>query len=538
MTDTTASLPAAAPAPPSSSTPLTLQKLMFLIVGLSGSFLVTLTAQFATTNIADLQGTIASTPDEASWIATAYTMASFAGIVCSGPLSRTFGLGPYVFGNAIVFCVTAILCAASPPLDSFIVLRTVQGLAAGCFGPVAFISVFTIMGGQRLPLGLVLLAFVLVFPTTIGPIISGYLEDDFGWQPLFAVQAVVGVLLAAGALFFLPWLPPKWASLKTDWVAVALLIASLALIVLVLNQGTRRFWFDNEMIVWCTIGCIASFAGFVYLCAFSPMPIISPGLFITRNFGVPIVLNLVFRGGFAVSTYLIPQFLAIVQGYRPLEIAHLLLWGAFAQALTLPVAWWLLHKIDARGVMALGLILCGIGTALVINSTILFAADQFKVTIVVFSVGQLLFLAPDVLIGAVNVKPADTPTASLAFNMGTLGGVTLGVGLVSNFVTEREKFHSNVLTENISLYDFLDSTRIAALATKFGDRFTDDAVANAKAVSVVAAGAQRQAWVLSFNDGFLLVAGILVASAIGTLIIGSSPALKRPTPTSDGAKAS
>ena len=34
--------------------------------------------------------------------------------------------------------------------------------------------------------------------------------------------------------------------------------------------------------------------------------------------------------------------------------------------------------------------------------------------------------------------------------MTTLGGTTLGVGLVSNFVTEREKFHSNVITENIS----------------------------------------------------------------------------------------
>ena len=64
------------------TTPPTLapDKILFLATGLASSFLVSLSAQFPTASIADVQGGIFSTPDEASWILTSYTMASLVGI--------------------------------------------------------------------------------------------------------------------------------------------------------------------------------------------------------------------------------------------------------------------------------------------------------------------------------------------------------------------------------------------------------------------------------------------------------------------------
>jgi len=109
--------------------------------------------------------------------------------------------------------------------------------------------------------------------------------------------------------------------------------------------------------------------------------------------------------------------------------------------------------------------------------------------------------------------------------MGTLGGTTIGVGLVSDLVTEREKFHSSLLTETISLFDYLDDARISALAAGLTSKLANEHAANVQAVSVVANAARRQAWVLAFNDGFLVVAGVLIVSALGVLIIGRHPPL-------------
>jgi DHA2 family multidrug resistance protein len=496
---------------------------------MAGSFLVSLSAQFPSANIADVQGGIFSTPDEASWILTVYTMASFVGIVTSGLLVRTLGIGRYLVVSALVFAVTALASATAPDLGMMIALRGIQGFAAGGFGPAAFVAVFMVVGpgGPRLPLAVTLLAFVLLFPGTVGPVISGFVEDRFGWQVLFLIQAGIGAILALAARAWVPRQESNWSALKTDWVAIVLLSLALATLTLILSQGTRRFWFENEMIIWCTAASIGAWAGFVFMARFSPLPIIAPRLLLTRKLGIPIALNLVFRAGLVVVSYLVPQFLAVVQGYRPLEIAKLMLWAAIPQLFALPLVWRLMHLLDARAVMALGLLLCAVGTVLAIGGTALSAADQFRLTLALFAVGQLLFLAPSLVIGTSALKPADLPTGSLAFNMATLGGATLGVALVSNFVAERQKFHSNVITENVSLYNVLDADRLTALAGAFASRLADDDGAVARAVALLASNARRQAWILSFNDAFLVVAAVLVVSAIGVVAIGRSPPLRR-----------
>ena len=142
-----------------------------------------------------------------------------------------------------------------------------------------------------------------------------------------------------------------------------------------------------------------------------------------------------------------------------------------------------------------------------------------------FAVGQLLFLVPALVIGSSGLKFPDLPTASVFFNLTTLGGTTMGVGLVSHLVTEREKFHSNVITENVSLYDALDADRAAACRSARKPA-GDDASATAQALALLAATARREAWVLSFGDAFLVVAAVLLVSAIGVVAIGRSPPLR------------
>jgi DHA2 family multidrug resistance protein len=497
---------------------------------MAGSLLVSLSAQFPSANIADLQGGLFSTPDEASWVLTVYAMASLVGVVTSGVFIRTLSIGRYMVVSALVFAAAALACATGPDLGVMIGLRAVQGFAAGGFGPAAFVAAFMVAGpgGPRLPFVVTLLAFVLLFPATVGPVISGFVEDSFGWQALFLIQAGIGAALAFAARAGVPHKKPDWSALKTDWAAVILLSVAVATLILVFNQGTRRFWFESDLIVWCTAACIGATAGFAFLARFSPVAIIVPRLLLTRKFGIPVGLNLAFRAALVVTAYLVPQFLAVVHGYRPLEIAKLTLWAVIPQIFALPLVWRLMHYVDTRAVMALGLVLCAAATALAVDATALFAADQFSLTLVLFAVGQLLFLAPALVVGSSGLKFSDLPTASVFFNLTTLGGTTMGVGLVSHLATEREKFHSSVITENVSLYDALDAGRVARLAEALASRLADDAGATAQAVALFAGTARREAWVLSFDDAFLVVAAVLVFTALGVVAIGRSPPLRAP----------
>jgi len=505
---------------------LTVSQIATLAIGYFGSFFANTTSQFVSSNLMDIQGGIGASADEASWLTTIYTMGSISGILISGPIIRAVGISRYVSGATLIFALAAVAGILFPALVPMASLRAVQGLVAGGLGPVAFIATFTVMGGRRLPLGLLFLASTLLLPGTVGPVVAAAIEERFGWQGLYWIQFHIGLTISGLALVLMPRTPIALSNLRSDWAAIFMLSACLSSLVLFLSQGTRLYWFESGTITTSALVGISTAVGFVAIAMLSPTPMISPRLMATRRFGLAIILNLVFRASFALTGYILPQFLGMMQGYRPGETASLMAAGIAAQVIAIPVIWIIVSRTDLRIGLALGLILCASGTALGLSSTVLTSADQLFWLVVLFSAGQVLFLASDLLIGALSLTAPDLPTASIAFNATTLGGTTLGVGLVANFVTEREKFHSNVLTESLTLYDSQVSDRLAGVAASLSNRLIDDTVATSEAVRLLAASARKQAWTLAFSDGYLLIAAVLAISAALVVIIPKTPSLR------------
>jgi hypothetical protein len=94
-----------------------------------------------------------------------------------------------------------------------------------------------------------------------------------------------------------------------------------------------------------------------------------------------------------------------------------------------------------------------------------------------------------------------------------LGGL-LGAALLGTFQIVREKFHSSILVESLTLQDPLVAARLQGSAASTSGLLADPALRNAEAVVALGSAATREANVLAYNDVFLLIAGI----AIGTLI--------------------
>lgn len=498
-----------------------------VIVALAGSFVANLTAQFVGANLADIQGGLGASADEASWISTIYTMAAVAAAIASPVFMRTLGLRRYFVANAALFAIASWLSALSTSLPTLLVLRAIQGLAGGGFGPIAFGAVFVLGRGSRLPLGVAWLAFALLVSVNAGPALSGPLEAAFGWRSLFLAQMWAATLLLLAALRWMPVTPFNRDGLATDWAAVTMLALSAAALMLVLSQGTRRFWLENNVVAWALVLGIGAAVGFAVLHRISPVRIIRVSKLSERSFGFPILLNLVFRASFAATVYLIPLQLALTQSYRPLEISHALWWCLLPQIAAFPLAWTLMHRVDGRAVMGAGLLLAGVAIGLASFATDADASDQLRASLALLGVGQMLFLVPTLLIGALPLKPEDAPTGTIAFNVTTLGGTTLGIGLMSHFTTEREKFHSSTLVDHVSWLTPLSGDRIASQAGAWSARLGDE-VANNVAVGQLAAAVRRQAWTLAINEAYAFIAVILVISLIGAALIGPTPPLSRP----------
>ncbi len=506
------------------STQMPRDRLLLLATALAASLLISISGQFVPFNIADIQGGVGASADEASWLVTVYSIGLFFGIVLSSPLVATFGLRRYMTASALLFSLTALACAAAPALPWMIGLRGLQGFAAGGFGPMAFVATFTTSAAARLPFGLSLLALVLLLPTSVGPALSAVLEDRLGWQALFYAQGAIGAGLAALASLFMPRAQIVWEALRRDWASLLLLSVALAATLLVLGQGTRRFWLDSALITWSIAVGAGAWAGFLLTAWKSPVPVLSLKLLASRSFVVPITLNLMFRIGFTITAFLIPQFLLLVHGYRPFEIGELFVWALVPQLLAYPLAWFVLQRVDSRLVIVSGLLLFGVGALLAAISTSLAAAPQFRLVMAMAGAGQVLFLIPSLIAGGMTLKPSDGPTASLLFNATTLGGTSIGVALATELVTERQMFHLGALAESAAASGS-HPDRLDRVAAAFASRIGDDAVGAADTIAAVARALSREAWVLSFNDGFLLVGSLLIASGAGVLLLKSQPPL-------------
>ncbi|UNK50146.1 MFS transporter [Lysobacter sp. S4-A87] len=496
-----------------------------MATALAGAFIANMTTQFAGTNLADIQGGVAASADEASWVGTAYTVANLVGIVAAPTLLRTFGLRRYFVASAVVFAACAWWCALAPGLAALVAARIVQGCAGGAFGPIAFTAVFAMLKGPRVALGIALLAFVLLVSVNVGPALAGPIEAAWGWRGLFVVQLWAAVLLALAGM---RWMPPPAAinreALRIDWGAAALLALAVGGLMLVVSQGTRRFWLDNPMVAWTLSLSVGAWLGFVVAHWLSSTPLLNMAKLRERRFGLAIALNFIFRSSFAATVYLLPLLLASTQAYRPLQVSHLLWWSVLPQIATFPVVWQLLHRHDSRTIMIAGLLLCGLALWLASRATTQVAGEQLQLSLVLLGIGQMLFLVPTLLVGALGLSMADGPTATIAFNLTTVGGTTVGVGLVSHFVTEREKFHSSVLVDRVSWLDGQVSDRLSTLGTAWSARLGDE-VASRGALAQLGAGVRREAWLLAFNDGFALIAIALVLATLGVALVGRSPPL-------------
>ena len=175
--------------------------------------------------------------------------------------------------------------------------------------------------------------------------------------------------------------------------------------------------------------------------------------------------------------------------------------------------------------MALGLALCAVATALASVVSTLVAAEQFRLTLVLFAVGELLFLSPALIVGSFDLKLPDLPTASASpSTWQRSAATTMGVGLVAHFVGEREKFHSSFVTEHVSLYNPFNDYRVARLVEALPERSIEIAYYRPSDCAHCRA-ARREAWALAFADAFLVVAMLLLVSAFADVAMVGRPPL-------------
>jgi MFS transporter, DHA2 family, multidrug resistance protein len=402
-----------------------------------------------------------------------------------------------------------------------IVLRAIQGFSGGVLIPLAFTIIITFLPKAKQPIGLALFAISATFAPAIGPTIGGYLTETYSWKYIFYVNLAPGALMLAMLWFSLDRAPMKLSMLRQgDWPGIATMAIGVAASQTALEEGNKDDWFGSPFIVRLVVVAAIALPLFVWIELKSAKPLLNLHLLARRNFGLGILAN--FLLGFALygSVFILPLYLARIQGYNSEQIGMVLAWTGIPQLLLIPLVPKLMKRFDARFVIAVGFVLFAFSNFMNISMSADSAGDQLFWPNVIRALGQALVLTPLSAVATAGIERENAGSASALFNMMRNLGGAIGIAALQTFQQKREQFHSNILSNSVSLFQEATRKRIADLTAHFmAHGVSDQATATHKAIVAIGSRIREQANVMAFSDTFLLLGAALTVALIATALL-------------------
>jgi DHA2 family multidrug resistance protein len=486
-----------------------------------GAFMAVLNIQIVNASLADIQGAIGAGIDDGGWISTSYLIAEIVVIPLSGWLAQVFSVRIYLLTNAILFLALSVACAFAQDLPQMIVLRAVQGFTGGVLIPLAFTLIITLLPKAKQPVGLALFALSATFAPAIGPTIGGYLTENWGWEYIFYVNLVPGAIMTGMLWFSLESKPMNLALLREgDWPGIVTMAVGLAALQTVLEEGNKDDWFGSPFIVKLSIVAAVSLAVFLWIELTTTKPLLNLRLLVRRNFGFGILANFLLGVALYGSVYILPVYLSRIQGYNAEQIGMVLAWTGLPQLFLIPLVPQLMKRLDARLIIGVGFVLFATSNFMNVFMTSNYAADQLFWPNIVRAVGQALVFAPLSAVATAGIEAENAGSASGLFNMMRNLGGAVGIAMLQTFLTKREQYHSNVLTQSVSMLEQATRTRIEQLTQYFTSHgVADHAEATHRALVAIGRIVQKQAYILAFSDTFYLLGAALIVALMAAMLL-------------------
>ncbi|HVV47487.1 MAG TPA: DHA2 family efflux MFS transporter permease subunit [Bryobacteraceae bacterium] len=497
---------------------------------LLGAFMAVLDIQITNASLKDIQGTLSASVDEISWVSTAYLVAEIIVIPLTGWLSRVFSPRYYLIVNSTLFISFSVLSGLSRTLTMMIVWRALQGFTGGVLIPMSFTVILDRLPKSKQPVGLALFGLTATFAPSVGPLIGGWLTDNYGWPSIFYINIIPGLLLIAAIWFALEQEPLHMEELAGgDWWGVGTMAVGLGSMQIVLEEGNRKDWFGSPLIVRLTLVAAVFLAAFLVIEFVRKDPLVNLRLLGRRNFGLGSVVNIALGMGLYGCTYILPVYLGQIQGYDAYEIGKTVMWMGAPQLLIIPLVPRFMKRIDARVLIGFGVALFGVSCLMMTHMTALTGYDQFRWPQIVRAIGQPFIIIPLASVATAGIAAGkESGSASALFNMMRNIGGSVAIASLATMLTNREHFHSLRIGESVSIFDYRTQQRLAEATRNFASRGADLWTASWQSIESLDRIVRRESFVMAFNDCFymigvaLLVSGLVVPLFRRTKITGGA----------------
>ncbi len=465
-------------------------------------------------SLGHIRGSISAGIDESTWVITSYLVANAIIIPISGWLSRFFGRKRYLIFSIILFTSSSFMCGSAWSLTSLIFFRVVQGIGGGALQPLSQAILFETFPTEQRGMAMAIFGIGIMFGPIIGPLMGGWITDNWSWPWIFYINVPIGVLSIVMVLSFI--VDPaymKRVKMRIDYMGILFLAIGIGCLQVILDLGQRKDWFASDLISYLAIISVTSLIILVLVeLLFAENPVVNLRLFKDISFSTGNVMMFFIFFNLFGSIVLLPIYLQTLMGYTATLAGLVLGPGGFATMVTMPIVGRLITKVNPKGILAFGIITCAYSTHLMSKFDL--NADFYSIAWprILLGIGMGFTVIPLMTLVFSSIKKEQMGNATAIFNLLRNLGGSVGVAFISTMIARRAQFHQVHLVEHLTPFDTSYQITSSHAAQFLQYRGFDISVAQHGGLSVIYEQLLKQASMLSFNDVFYLLSLFLICT--------------------------
>ncbi len=395
-----------------------------------------------------MQASLSATQDTINWVLTSYIVASAIALPISGWLADKVGRKRLLLISVVVFTVASVLCATATSLVEMVMFRALQGVGGAFIVPLAQATLFDINPREKHGQAMALFGGGVMIGPILGPVLGGWLTDNYNWRWVFLVNLPVGILCILVMLRFMPKAPTH--ERKFDMFGFILLALALAGLQLFLDRGEQEDWLSSwEIRLELGLAIGAAWMFVVHMIT-AKNPLFDRSMFKDRNFATALVFMAVTGVLLLAGLALLPPLLQTMYGYSVLQSGFLTAPRGIGTLISMLMAGRLTGKVDSRLLVGLGVVLMGVSLYMMTG----FAIDQPARPVILSGVVQglglgLIFVPLQSLAFETLAAKARTTAAALLNLSRNIGG-SIGISVVSTQLVRMTQVSHADLARNIT----------------------------------------------------------------------------------------
>jgi DHA2 family multidrug resistance protein len=453
-----------------------------------------------------MQASLSATQDTINWVLTSYIVASAIALPISGWLADKVGRKRLLLISVVMFTIASVLCATATSLTEMVLFRALQGVGGAFIVPLAQATLFDINPREKHGQAMALFGGGVMIGPILGPVLGGWLTDNYNWRWVFLVNLPVGIVCVLLMLRFMPH--TETMRRKFDAFGFLLLAAAVGGLQLFLDRGEQQDWFESwEILVELGIAIGAAWMFVVHI-ATARQPLFDRAMFADRNFATGLLFMAVTGVLLLAGLALLPPLLQNLYGYSVLQSGYLTTPRGIGTLVSMLLAGRLSNRVDPRLLVGIGMVLMGTSLWMMTG----FALEQPSTPVIVSGVvqglGLGLIFVPLQSLAFNTLAPQMRTTAAALLNLSRNLGGSIGISVVSTQLVRMSQVAHADIASSIG----------AEVPTSAGSLLQSLGVPSGAAIAMINAEVTRQAVFIAYLDDFKLMM-IVTFAALPLLLL-------------------